>query len=343
MSSDNQPMTWESFQQKVELKHGNRYKYDNFIFTGRVGKSWITCRIHGDFLMTPKNHVRGQGCRACGSVRVGRSKNKITHEDWLERFKAHHGGAYTYQFKDNSRVFSHDLVVVKCPAHGEYSAKAYAIAQGSGCKQCKNSANGEKRRWSTEKFIEESRKVHGARYEYDCTEYVKSNERLQVRCRVHGLFECIPSEHLAGTNCMQCSRTHQKRKAIARGSWLNEKYFRANPDVKQLPYRLYLLRMNDTNGEFVKVGITTNDFIPKRDRIKLLRRMCNNRDKFQSLIVLENTHYKCWKAEQDILNKYSTYRYHMQEEFAGHTECFSIDCLEEVIKDFKLLQEIWND
>lgn len=50
---------------KFNRVHNNLYTYDNFIYISQFTKSIITCRKHGDFLQTPKAHMRGQGCKKC--------------------------------------------------------------------------------------------------------------------------------------------------------------------------------------------------------------------------------------------------------------------------------------
>lgn len=341
MGADNQPMTKDSFLKKAREQHGNRYLYDNFHFTDRKSKSFITCRIHGDFEMTPKNHVRGQGCKLCGKVKYSRAK-KISSQEWLERFESVHGDRYTYTLPLSGRLYAHDYVTVNCKKHGSYQAKAYAIGQGRGCLKCGNERGSEGRTMTTSQFIERAREVHGDRYLYDCTQYQRNSKRIKVRCRVHGVFECLPTEHWAGSNCMTCSRLTQKRKAVARGSWLNEKYFKRNPEMKGIPYRLYLLRMNDSGGCFLKIGITTNIFKPKQDRIKFLRRLCYDRDKFEKLVVLESSYYDCWKNEQSMLEKYKDFKYVPIDEFGGHSECLSLECLPQILEDFKQMKETHN-
>lgn len=46
--------------------HGEKYSYDNFVYVNWHTKSYVTCPIHGDFFVTPLNHVtNGSGCPKC--------------------------------------------------------------------------------------------------------------------------------------------------------------------------------------------------------------------------------------------------------------------------------------
>lgn len=56
----------EDFVAKARLVHGDEYGYDNFDYKGSKVKSFITCKIHGDFPMNPNNHLNGHGCPECG-------------------------------------------------------------------------------------------------------------------------------------------------------------------------------------------------------------------------------------------------------------------------------------
>ena len=47
--------------------HNNNYLYDNLVYINGLTKSIITCKIHGDFLQRPANHLSGQGCVKCTS------------------------------------------------------------------------------------------------------------------------------------------------------------------------------------------------------------------------------------------------------------------------------------
>lgn len=50
---------------KFKIIHGDRYLYDKVIYTNAHTKVIITCREHGDFLMSPSNHMGNHGCSKC--------------------------------------------------------------------------------------------------------------------------------------------------------------------------------------------------------------------------------------------------------------------------------------
>jgi hypothetical protein len=63
------------------------------------------------------------------------------------------------------------------------------------------------RRKSTERFIKDAHTVHGDRYDYGLVCYQKSNEKVQIGCMVHGVFEQTPNQHLRGDGCPRCGGT----------------------------------------------------------------------------------------------------------------------------------------
>lgn len=56
-----------NFIEKSQLKHNYLYTYTNTIYTGCKNELIVTCNIHGDFTITPNNHLNGVGCNQCAN------------------------------------------------------------------------------------------------------------------------------------------------------------------------------------------------------------------------------------------------------------------------------------
>lgn len=54
-----------SFIEKANIVHNNFYKYSKSIYKGSKVKLIVTCPIHGDFEVTPDNHLHGRKCPDC--------------------------------------------------------------------------------------------------------------------------------------------------------------------------------------------------------------------------------------------------------------------------------------
>ena len=73
-------LTIDSFIQKFNEIHLNRYDYSKFIFIDSFTKGIIICPLHGDFSQTPNNHYSHKsGCPKCKS-----SKGEILIRTWLQ-------------------------------------------------------------------------------------------------------------------------------------------------------------------------------------------------------------------------------------------------------------------
>lgn len=60
-------------------------------------------------------------------------------------------------------------------------------------------------KWTTKSFIDACNYIHGCRYIYDKTKYVKRNKKVIITCPVHGDFEQTPGNHLYGYGCPVCA------------------------------------------------------------------------------------------------------------------------------------------
>ena len=84
-------------------KHGNTYRYDNFIYKNDSEKALVTCIEHGDFLVKPNNHKNGSGCPKCGLNRMGYGASKFRDR----HVNSKSGGARLYVIKcqNDSELF----------------------------------------------------------------------------------------------------------------------------------------------------------------------------------------------------------------------------------------------
>jgi hypothetical protein len=59
-------------------------------------------------------------------------------------------------------------------------------------------------RFSLEEFVNKARSVHENFYDYSRVEYTKSNEKIEIICPEHGIFNQQANSHLQGHGCPQC-------------------------------------------------------------------------------------------------------------------------------------------
>lgn len=65
--------------------------------------------------------------------------------------------------------------------------------------------------YTTSEFITKAKIVHGNRYSYESSIYVRSNAKLTIICPHHGAFEQRPNDHLSGKGCAACSVRYRIR------------------------------------------------------------------------------------------------------------------------------------
>lgn len=64
-------------------------------------------------------------------------------------------------------------------------------------------------RSNTKSFISKATLVHGSKYDYSKTHYVKALEKVIITCPIHGDFEQLASAHLQGEGCPKCQRSRK--------------------------------------------------------------------------------------------------------------------------------------
>ena len=139
---------------------------------------------------------------------------KLTTEDFIIKSRKIHGNKYDY-----SKVNYVDIktkVIITCLKHGVFQQTPGShINQKSGCKKCGRQSQTQKRKQGLEKFIIESRKIHGNRYDYSKVDYVNNRTNVIVICKEHGEFYPSPSNHISRkSGCPKCSliEQHEKQK-----------------------------------------------------------------------------------------------------------------------------------
>lgn len=135
------------------------------------------------------------------------SKKKTTEQFIAESCVVHNN---FYDYSNTVYTSAFDKVVISCPLHGPFLQKANSHLQGTGCPAC-GKIKAHKIRKTTADFIKEAQIVHGNTYDYNCTSYNGSENKVSITCKVHGIFEQLPSSHLKGQGCPTCGKQKSKK------------------------------------------------------------------------------------------------------------------------------------
>lgn len=128
---------------------------------------------------------------------------KSTTEEFITKATALHGNRYDYSsvvYKDSKTP-----VIIICKTHGSFSQAPTKHLQPCGCKKCADTASGESRASTTEKFLEKASKLYGDKFDYSKVRYKRAVQKVTISCRKHGDFLQTPNDHLNLKNgCSAC-------------------------------------------------------------------------------------------------------------------------------------------
>lgn len=242
------------------------------------------------------------------------------HEEFHRRKRAQkflkkalkvHGNKYTYNLETYG--FSLIPVSIYCKIHGEFKQLPAGHLSGDGCPKCGLESRVQKRRSTTEDFIQKAQSIHGSTYTYDKTDYLNNHTKVLITCAIHGEFEQVPDSHLAGHGCKQC------------GYELKEQtIFIPYYDKPTTLYYIKVIPKDVKLPTVYKIGITTRSVLERFKGehsvvIKILKEK------------MYATGEPAWKAEQAILQKYREFKYRGPPILkGGNTELFIKDIFEEI-------------
>lgn len=298
----------QTFVAKAHKVHGDKYDYSKVDYKTAKMKVEIVCREHGSFFVIPNAHLSQKtGCPKCSG------KYKPTTQEFIDMCRDVHGNAYDYskvEYKNN-----HTKIEIVCPIHGSFKQKPVDHLRGkSGCPKCGNVRKGLYHKKTTQIFIEEASKVHGLKYVYDKVQYTNIHDKVTITCPKHGDFEQTPASHINGGNgCPRCSVEEYQ------GGY-GFKRFENNPQIKDNPAMLYLIRIND---EFIKIGITQNNL---KERFKSSRLPYQ----YETINIWTGKLYDLFVIEQSIKKQFKHYKYTPSVKFDGHTECFILEAQSDI-------------
>lgn len=190
-------MNTSEFIEKSRKVHNDKYDYSKAEYTNPKEKVCIICPEHGEFWQKPYNHLNGQGCSKCRYEMLSKKYSKGT-DKFIEDSRKAHGDRYDYSKVEY--VNWNTKVCIICPEHGEFWQTPLAHVHDQGCPKC--NGNGRK---NTSRFIDESEKIHGNKYDYSKTEYTSNTDKVCIICPEHGEFWQSPKKHLSGQGCPECA------------------------------------------------------------------------------------------------------------------------------------------
>lgn len=131
--------TTEEWIERVAPLYNYRFDYSRVKYVDNKTNVIVICPEHGEFLVTPSNHIKGNGgCPKCCSELKHNSYSKTT-EQFIKDAKKVHGDKYDYSktiYYNNK-----EKVTIICPVHGDFKQLAGTHLSGSGCPACSTLKN----------------------------------------------------------------------------------------------------------------------------------------------------------------------------------------------------------
>lgn len=308
LRSERSRKTTEEFVNQSIKVHGNSYDYSRTFYKKANLKVTIACPFHGEFRQIANNHLNGQGCPSCGTIRSAKS---IT-SDWNEvkrEFDILYDGFYSYE--NSSYKNKRTKIEIICPLHGSYSLTPEDHLNGKECKEC--SINKKK-----EKFLERATATHGDKYSYDLDQYEGSLSYIKIECPFHGEFNQRASRHMEGRGCPCCGIEQRKSPQT-----LTEE------EMVNIEAVLYHIRISTSEGDvFDKIGITTKSI---KERFNVLSKYGMT---YSIVSEKKGTLFDCYTEESNLLDRFDKDRFKIKflknTSVGGWTECFEVGVIEKI-------------
>jgi len=125
--------TTKNFIERSNEIHNNKYDYSLVEYINNQTKIKIICPIHGEFLQTPHEHLKGSNCYKCRNEIIKKKLSSTTEEFILKANEIHNN---KYDYSKVEYINNQTKIKIICPEHREFKQKAGSHLSGRGCSKC---------------------------------------------------------------------------------------------------------------------------------------------------------------------------------------------------------------
>jgi hypothetical protein len=180
----------------------------------------------------------------------------------------------------------------------------------------------------TEYFINQSKKIHGDKYNYNEVIYKNSNNKVKIYCNKHKkYFYPTASNHLRNRGCSKCGdESGGLKNAIHSTGWTYTNWEKAGLKSKYFDsYKVYIIKCWNDKEEFYKIGKT---FKTVKNRFHSTKLPYN----YKIIKIIKNEPKNICELENKLKNENKKFKYTPKNKFCGASECYSkINKLDEII------------
>lgn len=289
--------TTESYIEEVKKIHKDKYDYSLLEYKTIFEPIIIICPIHGEFTKKATNHLRGRGCPKC-SQEKDNERNLASLKYTVEEFrKICKEVSPQLNFDKTIYINDKNSVIVTCPHHGDFKARAANLINGSTCRKCTT------RKIDYDKEFERLRILHNNKYDYSLIDRTKNvNSKQTIICNEHGEFKQMFKSHQDGHGCKICCTA---------GGFTRASFKKSAGGNKTT---VYFVKLYDEHETFYKVGITTKSIENRFKTIPYKYEIINFKTFDDPL--------KTYNLEKRFFKLYYKSKYKPLKKFGGSGECF---------------------
>ena len=208
----------------------------------------------------------------------------------------------------------------KCNSCGnevEIASYQYNNNPDAVCKICSAKLVGEQNRLkAAEKFIAKCIEIHGSKYDYTDTKYVKNQEKVSIHCNTCGTnFTQRPADHKRGHGCPNCKTN---------GGWSYSDWEQAGKGKDD--FKVYIVECWNDQERFVKIGKTFNTLAKRFNGTSNMA--------YEWLCIKEikgSAKFIC-NLEQELHILFKQDKYIPKLAFHGVTECYNLETKKDILE-----------
>jgi len=312
-------LSTEDFIERAKKIHRDIYDYSVTEYRSAKEKISYICPIHGMCEQTAKDHLRGRGCKKCGSL-SSKKNQSLTKAEFINRAKKKYGSKFDYSLTEYKNMKSKIKII--CSTHGIFEQYPGDFLNGHNCKFCSRENLSEERKGNKTIYekakktnikkygVQNYRQAHLKNIQLLTKEYLEENFLDKNGCIK--LQEMMQFYNIKETACYRYIRNFSIRIKYKGGGF--------NPNKPAILYYLY-----DPQEDLYKIGITNNTIEERFGKT-----FCSNR----AIAIKEQKTFDkgidAYSAEQEILEQFAYARCinnSWPEEKGGRTEFFNEDIL----------------
>ena len=211
-----------AFIKKSKERFGDKFDYSKVEYVDSHAPVTLICKEHGEFRVNMYTHLYSKDglCPLCKDDTVEFRRGGCHHlstEYLINKCQHFYGDKYDYsKVKYKGGSAKTEKVEIICPGHGSFFKCIDNICKRDcGCPKCAKEKYAENRKLNDaisngNKFIENSKKKFGDRFDYSKVKYINCQTPITLICKEHGVrFNITPNVHL-NTKFGGCKECHKE-------------------------------------------------------------------------------------------------------------------------------------